>query len=602
MATDDTKQPPAAGGPNIPNQTRFIDLVENEDSALSAAKASLGELEGRLDRLKKLGEADAREYERLTALLDLKGRESQWIRFDPLFVALREALGRNDGNLTPLRIYHNHGVIGFEPKPGSDEEHNRQVVRTSLLYGLLQVRKAPAPPVLAGENKDRTRPDTTHPSWTGFLSAFYEGLGTIAGQMELAQKVLSIIINDMRINSRQTAEVYANQFAEAMKVLISKQVRENDPQLKPMVDQILDRVSNFGAAEEERPWHEIAIDLPDLNAWSDTNVVAENVYLMGPMIFASMFEELKAFQVVDKLIEMSQRGHISLPRGKAGTQLYEYWRQAPNRMSEVERQTFYAMTLGMPTGQPGAQVNTEFQDLWLRFVSSVSSLVRENRVDQLIRSSMPLSINQQQVKKAARDLVSNMSLYGYGMAYYAAIDLQKQINEMIQLLSDPDLRSTFGARDMWGVIDQIAQVELGGARNSSKYRTLATSGAIITRWLGDHLDRLRDPTLPVLELKAIENPPARMIGQTATSHPTDYDLVNACELWLADSALDELRVEALSQPRMSPEQPSRPIQMPSIARDLLEGTGLGIGLGTGMGTGHQPQATNGKDRSAYAAY
>ena len=586
---------PAAGpvGPNIPNRTRFIDLIENEKNAIHNSERKLGELEARRKRVEKLGEADADEYDRLTELLALKSRQGGLIRFDPLFVALREALGRNDGNLAPLTISHDNGTIDFEPGL-RDDEHNRQVVRTSLLYGLLQTNKAPVPPVFA--NADRTAPDTTDPKWADFLSAFYKSLGTIAGQMGLAQKVLSIIINDVRINSKQVAEVYAAKFAEAMKVLIGKGVREGDPQLKPMVDQVLDRVSDFSASEQERPWHEVAIDLPDLNSWADGNVVAENVYLMGPMIFASMFEELKAFQVVDKLIELSQRGHISLPRGKAGTQLYDYWRQAPNRMSEVERQTFYAMTLGMPTGQPGAQVNAEFQDLWLRFVSSVSSLVRENRVDALIRSSLPVAINQQQVKKSARDLVANMSLYGYGMAYYAAIDLQKQINEMIQLLSDPDVKSSFGARDMWGVIDQIAQVELGGARNSSKYRTLATSGAIITRWLGDNLDRLRDPTLPVLELKAIENPPARLVGQTATSHPTDYDLVNACELWLADSALDEMRVEELSQPRESPQQPSRPIQMPSIARDLLEGTGLGLGMG------YQQPARNGHDRSAYAGY
>lgn len=588
MANDGNKQPP-----NIPNKTRFVDLVENEKNALHAAERLLGELKAREKRVEKLGEADANEYERLTRLLDLKGEVGDAISVDPLFVALREALGRNDGNLTPLQISHEHGAIVFDPKL-KDGDHNRQVVRTSLLYGLLGVANAPVPPVVAGD--DRTEPDTAHPNWARFLSAFYESLGTIAGQMGLAQKVLSIIIQDVRITSNQVAQVYASKFAESMKVLIAKGVREGDPQLKPMVDQVLDRVSDFAAADRERPWHEVAIDLPDLNSWVDNNVVAENVYLMGPMIFASMFEELKAFQVVDKLVEMSQRGHISLPRGKAGTQLYEYWRQAPNRMSEVERQTFYAMTLGMPTGQPGAQVNIEFQDLWLRFVSSVSSLVRENRVDALIRSSLPSAINQQQVKKSARDLVSNMSLFGYGMAYYAAIDLQKQINEMIQLLSDADMKATFGARDMWGVIDQIAQVELGGARNSSKYRTLATSGAIITRWLGDNLDRLRDPTLPVLELKAIENPPARLIGQSATSHPTDYDLVNACELWLADSALDDMRVEQLSQPRESPQQPSRPIQMPSIARELLEGTGLGLGMS------YRPQATNGHDRSAYAGY
>jgi hypothetical protein len=141
-----------------------------------------------------------------------------------------------------------------------------------------------------------------------------------------------------------------------MKDLIARKVREDDPQLKPMVDQVLERVSNFAGAEEERPWHEVAIDLPDLNSLADAGVTAENVYLMGPMIFASMIEELKAFQVVDKLIEMTQRGQIPLPRGKAGTQLYDYWRQAPNRMSEVERPDVLrddTRPADRPAGRPG---------------------------------------------------------------------------------------------------------------------------------------------------------------------------------------------------------------------------------------------------------
>jgi len=595
MATNSNAAADMSGGPNIPNRTRFADLVKNEDEAIFDLQKDLGDLEARKAKVSKLGEADAEEYKRLSELKALSdGPASHWIKFDPLFVALREALGRADGNLAVVRVFHANGALGFDPAPDDDDENNRQIVRVSLLYGMLASGKAALPPVVAA--KDRTLPMLKHPNWNKFLGSFYATLGRISGQMGLAQKVLSIIINDLRINSRQVAEVYASQFAEVMNVLIDKGVDQDDSQLKPVVQQVLDRTSEFGkGGGEDTPLHEIAIDLPDLNAWVDTNILAENVYLMGPMIFASMFEELKAFQVVDKLVELSQRGQISLTKGKAGTQLYEYWRQAPNRMSEVERQTFYAMTLGMPTGQPSAQVNGEFQDLWIRFVSSVSSLVRENRVDQLIRSSLPVAINQQQVKKSARDLLSNMSLYGYGMAYYAAIDLQKQINEMISLLSDPEIRGNFGARDMWGVIDQIAQVELGGARNSSKYRTLATSGAIITRWLGDNIPRLSDPTLPALDLKDVENPPARRIGQSATSNPTDYDLVNACELWLADSAMDDTRIEEFSQPRESPAQPSRPIQMPSIARDLLEGTGLGLGMG------HQP-AANGYAHSPYAGY
>jgi hypothetical protein len=51
---------------------------------------------------------------------------------------------------------------------------------------------------------DGTRADTAHPRWVDFLSAFYEALGTVAGQMALARKVLSIFVNDVRINSSRS--------------------------------------------------------------------------------------------------------------------------------------------------------------------------------------------------------------------------------------------------------------------------------------------------------------------------------------------------------------------------------------------------------------
>ncbi len=582
--------------PNIPNKTRFVDIQNREEKARERLRQRLEQINRRVENGRVLSEPDIEELKRLKALAALK--PGRGIYIDPLFVALRHALRSNDGNLTPVTVEHSNGQIGFTPAL-DNPDHDRQVVRSALLYGILCSRKVATPPVLSvgTDNEPETGPDTNHPNMAKFLAGFYSALGKIAGQMDLAQRTLLITINDVRVNSRQTPNIFTKQFADVVSDLIDRNISADNPKLKPFVDELLDRSTDLGPDDQsDIPLHEMAIDLPDLNSWIDDNVVADNIYLMGPMIFASMFEELKAFQVVDKLVEMSQQGYITLTRGTAGTQLYNYWRNAPNRMSEVERQTFYAMTLGLPSGQPGASSNTDFQDLWLRFVSSVSSLVRENRVDQLLRSELPSAINQQQVKKAARDLVTNMSLHGYGMAFYAAVDLQEQINEMIKLLSDPEVRSAFGARDMWGVIDQIAQVELGGARNSSKYRTLATSGAICVRWLGDNLDRLRDPTMPIIELKDVSNPPARMAGQTATSHPTDYDLINACELWLADSALDDIRIEQMSQPRESPQQPSRPIQMPSIARDLLEGAGLGVSFD------HQPQMANGHDRSGYAAY
>ena len=566
---------------------RFIDIMAREVEALDSLRMDLNKLRAREKKNGGLSDPDAKELKRLEKLDATREEQGQY--YDPLFVATRAALGSNDSGLRPIQVEHENGVLNFPNFDGNEAGEDQEVARTALILGLLQFNKAPVPQIKA--HGERVVPDDDHPNAAKFEEALFVAIGRIAGRIELAKRVLKLLAGAVNVvGDGQKLGVSSLEFAGVFEKLIKQGVTANDHNLKRRVEESFDRVQAVG---EERPLHEFEIKMPDLEATAEFAVEGNHCRLMGSFICASAFEELKAFQVVDKLIELSQRGELPLIRGPAGTQLYNYWREAPNRMSEGERQTFYAMMLGLPTGQPGVAVNSDFQDLWLRFVSSVSSLVRESRVDQLIRSALPIAINQQQVKKAARDLALNMSSRGYGMAFYAAADLQKQINEMISLLQDSELRAAFGARDMWGVIDQIAQTELGGARNSSKYRMLATSGAIITTWMANHIDRLRDPTLPMVELREVESPPSRLSGQSAISHPTDYDLVNACEMWLADSAMGDVRIDQMSQPRESPQQTSRPIQIPSIARDLLEGAGLGLG----MGLDPHPGRTNG-----YAGY
>jgi hypothetical protein len=605
----------------IPN-IRFIDIKAREIAAQDSLRMDLNKLRARQTKNGGLSDPDAIELKRLERLDATLKVSSQY--YDPLFVATRAALASKDSGLQPIGIEHNNGVLSFSAPDKAEAEtaeteaaaaaaaeadtggtaaekrkreaqKDQDVARTALILGLLQFNKAPLPQVKANAKGDRVVPDGDHPNAAKFEEALFVAIGRIAGRMELAKRVLKLLGGAVDVaGDRSEAGVSSLEYAAVFEKMVKEGVSANDPNLKRRVEDGFDRVQDVG---EERPLHEFEINIPDLEATTEFSVEGDHCRLMGSFICASAFEELKAFQVVDRLIEMSQRGELALVRGPAGTQLYNYWREAPNRMSESERQTFYAMTLGLPTGQPGVAVNSDFQDLWLRFVSSVSSLVRESRVDQLLRSALPIAINQQQVKKAARDLALNMSSRGYGMVFYAAVDLQKQVNEMIALLQDSELRAAFGARDMWGVIDQIAQTELGGARNSSKYRMLATSGAIITTWMANHIDRLRDPTLPMIELREVENPPSRLSGQSAISHPTDYDLVNACEMWLADSAMGESHIGEMSQPRESPQQTSRPIQIPSIARDLLEGAGLGLGMG--IGAQRQGSYTNG---NGYAGY
>jgi hypothetical protein len=577
---------------------KFTDIDAREKQARQSHKFALHALIARKEKAEKDGEdlhdGDRTEYARLRRIDEVKPHF-----LDPLFVSTAEALASEEIGLRRVIVSHLSGKLRFGDV--ADAGEFGETARTALLLGLLQLNKAPLPPlVVNGAGKLAT--DPTHRNTALFKEKLFQAMGQVAGHIELAKRALLLLAGAVSLggtaDAHEEASVSTLEYAEVFTKLVDQGVAADDPNLKRRVEDRLDQVQDIG---EERPLHDLEISLPDLEATTDFVVEADHCKLMGSFIFASAFEELRAFQVVDRIVEMSQRGEIPLIRGKAGTQLYNYWREAPNRMREDERQTFYAMTIGLPTGQPGVAVNTDFQDLWLRFVSSVSSLVRENRVDQLLRSNLPAAINQQQVKKAARDLAINMSSHGYGMVFYAAVDLQKQINDMIKLLNDEELRAAFGARDMWGVIDQVAQTELGGARNSSRYRTLATSGAIITSWMARNTARLQDPTLPMIDLRSVANPPSRLTGQTAVSHPTDYDLVNACEMWLADSAMGEDRVEQMSQPRESPHQTSRPIQIPSVARDLLEGTGLGLGMGLSADmSGHANG--NGRRGSRYQGY
>lgn len=254
------------------------------------------------------------------------------------------------------------------------------------------------------------------------------------------------------------------------------------------------------------------VDLPDLEVAADDRIVAENVRLMGPLIVSAMFDTLKVYAVVDKIVEHFLAGRLPIGSGGIGRELHDYVKDRADRMSENERRALYARTIGVLGGTPDATANNEFADLWLRFVSSVSAFVREREVDQVLQQPPPHRVSDEQLRQAARDLASALSVRSSGVAHAAVHELQQQMNVAVRLLSASEITSAYGVRDMWQVIDRVAQTELGGARNSSRFRALARAGAIITAWLAN-----------------------RVSNATPSGAPSDGDLIDASELWLAET-------------------------------------------------------------------
>jgi hypothetical protein len=280
------------------------------------------------------------------------------------------------------------------------------------------------------------------------------------------------------------------------------------------------RFARFGV-EAAQSVSETAISLPDLSSAVHLEIVATNLRAIQALYVAAMLEELALFRVVDRLVELFMRGQLPLGASDAGTLLSQYFRSGANRLSEAQRRELYARVLGIPAGDDGSTPNRDFDALWMRFVSAVASFVPPRDDDSL--------------RTAARELTINLSLHGCALSLYAANELAETVRDAVGIVDDPDVRAAYGARDMWQVIDQVATLELGGARNTARYRTMADAGAVVIAWLATNLERVA-PSSTGAVLEVSESPRASdcRLSPQALSEPTDADLVIACEDWLAN--------------------------------------------------------------------
>ncbi len=279
---------------------------------------------------------------------------------------------------------------------------------------------------------------------------------------------------------------------------------------------------------------------PSRPARGDHDIERDNLNAVAAIYAAYQLEALRVFQVVDRLVDLFGQGQLPLGRGRAGERMRRYIRQAPERMTAIERRDLYAWVLGAPGGTSSVEPNREFDTLWLRFVSAVSAFARQLTADPVLATAdtAAVAVAREQVHKSGRDLAANLSLAGRGITRSAAVELQQTLIDCRDLLQDTELRGAFGARDLWQVIDQVNLTHLGGARNSRRHRTLGEAGAVIIRWLAEHADGLGDADTPLLSAETILAPRAGGDGEPMKK-PDDRDLVDACEQWLAAVASGE---------------------------------------------------------------
>ncbi|MBN1656614.1 MAG: hypothetical protein JXA30_22775 [Deltaproteobacteria bacterium] len=369
-----------------------------------------------------------------------------------------------------------------------------------------------------------------------YKTLLIEGMQYGTDGEEAEEAVRSVGTTVFTIEAKQVALVTAR--------LVDECINADHPQIRRYV---LNALSiSLGGGLEGSP-SALDINLPDLDTGVSIDIIPENVMAVSAIYFSGMLEEMGLYKVTDKIVEHFMSGMLPISRGPDGDKIYEWIKAIPQRLSEQERRDTYARVFGLG-GEQAADLlpNREYDELWRRFLSSVSLMRRE------IAAYVPQRVVAEQIHKAARDLAVNISLHGYGIAHFAAVEMQTLIREMIDMLSGPAILTAYGVQDMWQLVDRVNAQYMNAATNGVRYRTMAASGADVIQWLAKNASKLSSVSS------------ARDIHITEVIlSPEDQKLVDNVERWLAVTGNGIGVVERYTDPIDLQSQQTYPVLGPN---------------------------------------
>jgi hypothetical protein len=400
-----------------------------------------------------------------------------------------------------------------------------------------------------------------------FVEAVTDAVKRFNANASLFREVFRVLLDEGRKDPNDPdspTTVHTRLLAEVAGRLIEDRIPFNHPQIRRFV---LTALTQALSSRVDGTASDVDIRDIDLEAGTADDIVAANVIAVAGLYRAAMLEEMKLFAVADKVAEHFTIGMIPISRGPAGDRLFTWIREAPNRFSEVERRSIYGRVLGLAQGNAQNLLpNREFSDLWIRFLSIFRVFFRETGV------TVPTSATGEQALKAGRDLAVNLSLHGFGVAHFAAVETQQILEQVLDMLQQAEVLSAYGTADYLQLVDRVSGMYLGGSVNTVRYRTMAQSGFSIMRFLAEHAPQLSSSS--AVSPKLFE----------------DRVLVDNVERWLAVTGTPDASVQQYTDPVDLKTQPTIPAFAPmgggmngggdraAVVRNALEQAGLGGAL------------------------
>lgn len=214
----------------------------------------------------------------------------------------------------------------------------------------------------------------------------------------------------------------------------------------------------------------IDVDLPDLDGDSDPDIVQDNVNAVAAIDFAYELEAMKLFAVADRIVAQFEAGQIPV--------CDPCRHHRPAKLPAKQRALAYA-------NAAGAELTTLIGRLYAAIVAGGPQRTAR-------------------AQKAARDLGVYASAHGAGAGRYLGHALHAETAGAIAIVTDPNVRAAYGARDPWDLVARVS-AQLGGGFDVARGRALAAGSATALQWVAAYAPLLRGSHEPAKLAHAIDD-------------------------------------------------------------------------------------------------
>jgi hypothetical protein len=426
----------------------------------------------------------------------------------------------------------------------------------------------------------------------------------------------------------KTKTVYYQELAS-----VARKLLENASEV-PYGDPTWD--SQIGIYDDEYvatgPQGAASLDIPGLTDASSgagpDDIRKANIEGVAVIGAAYHLEKAGLFAAIDRITETWWNGQLPVGFDKGSKALDDLYWTSDTFLTPTARHMQFSRVLGAPDGEVSTEVqpNTQFDDLFKRFIASLAEYDRQSRIGEIVGNQRrnALTLTAEQVRQSGRNLAANASLYGWGGTQFAARRIAKHIKKSFEILNTRDIQSAYGVDGPWKVVERVSQ-ELGSVPNIVKWQTQAaatkaildivakyssiwpgstgkplfndtgTSQTAVADSLGDDLGSIADELHQLVVIAGGRTPSTSAGGGTATATRTrrasrtavgtavsaDIDDADRDELmrqagnYIAVTGIKDDAVEQLSQPSEAQYAPSIP-GLTGTAMPATNGSGAGL--------------------------